>query len=53
MGKNAMGQYPSLYLFFMIIFILWEVLNHQFIQKLKLVVEGKFNYISPTQEVLV
>ena len=24
------------------------ILNHQFIQKLKLVVEGKFNYISLT-----
>ena len=25
-----------------------SLVNHQFIQKLKLVVEGKFNYISPT-----
>ena len=26
----------------------FSLLNHQFTQKLKLVVEGKFNYISPT-----
>ena len=29
-------------------FLYYKLLNHQFIQKLKLVVEGNFNYISPT-----